>query len=85
MNDHDGADCSDLLTRYWPQLPLEVLIDSVNDLKKSGIWTDVRVDPDGFDNWMQILAGEWLIDAPLDYHDIVDPRPAEAALQGSRN
>ena len=45
MNDHDGADCSDLLTRYWPQLPLEVLIDSVNDLKKSGVSTDVRIDP----------------------------------------
>ena len=81
MNDHDGNDCTDLLTRYWPQLPLDVLIDSVDDLKRSGIWTDVRIDPDGFDSWMRILAGEWLIDQPLSYRDIVDPGPAEAAIR----
>ena len=33
---------------------------------------------------MSILAGEWLIDAPLNYRDIVDPRPAEAAVEGNR-
>ena len=54
---------------------------SVDDLKRSGIWTDVRIDPDGFDSWMSILAGEWLIDQPLSYRDIVDPGPAEAAVQ----
>jgi len=81
MNDHDGEDCTDLLTRYWPKLPLDVLIASVDDLKRSGIWTDVRIDPDGFDSWMSILAGEWLIDQPLSYRDIVDPGPAEAAIQ----
>ena len=30
---------------------------------------------------MKILAGEWLIDQPLDYRDIVDPGPAEAAIE----
>jgi hypothetical protein len=30
---------------------------------------------------MKILAGEWLIDQPLDYRDIVDPGPADAAFE----
>ena len=81
---HDGRDCTDLLSRYWPQLPIEVLIESVDDLKRSGIWSDVRIDPEGFESWMKILAGEWLIDAPLNYSDIVDPGPAEAAVGAAR-
>lgn len=80
LGDHDGADCADLLARYWPQLPLDVLIASVNDLKRSGVWSSVLVDPDGFRNWMTILTGEWLLSEPLDYHSIVDDRPARGAL-----
>ena len=80
LRDHDAADCTDLLTRYWPKLPLDVLIASVDDLKRSDVWSDVLIDPDGFHAWMTILAGEWLLDAPLDYHSIVDDRPARAAL-----
>lgn len=48
----------------------------------SGPWRFTRAIQRGFDNWMNILAGEWLIDAPLGYHDIVDPGPADAALAG---
>ena len=84
MNDHDGTDCTDLLTHYWPQLPLEVLIDSVDDLKKSGIWTDVRIDPDGFDSWMKILAGEWLIDAATELPRHRRPRPRRGRHPSSR-
>jgi NitT/TauT family transport system substrate-binding protein len=84
MNGHDGGDCSELLSRYWPKLPLEVLIESVDDLKRSGVWTDVLVDREGFDSWMSILAGEWLVDSSLTYEDVVDPRPAEAAIASVR-
>jgi hypothetical protein len=80
LRDHDGADCTDLLTRYWPKLPLDVLVASVDDLKRSGVWSDVLISPEGFSSWMTILAGEWLLDAPPDYGSIVDDRPARAAL-----
>jgi hypothetical protein len=33
---------------------------------------------------MSILAGEWLVDSSLTYEDVVDPRPAEAAIASVR-
>ena len=82
MNDHDGNDCTDLLERYWPQLPLDVLINSVDDLKDQHV--SIRIDPAGFDSWMTILAGRWLIDQPLSYRDTSAPAPPEAAIQTVR-
>ncbi len=83
LQDHGGDDCRDILTAQWPQLPTEVLIDSVDDLRKSGVWSSVRIDPAGFDTWMSILRSEHLTDRPIGYLDLVDPRPADSAVQAS--
>ena len=84
LNAHTGEDSRDLLARTWPGVAPDVLVRSVDDLRESGVWTDVRIDRDAFDSWMAILAGESLVNGPVAYEDIVDPRPADAALASLR-
>lgn len=80
LQDHSGDDCREILAAQWPQLPLDVLVESVDDLRRSNVWSSVLIDRNGFNAWMSILEGERLTDYKVAYEDIVDPRPAEAAL-----
>ncbi|NGN64775.1 ABC transporter substrate-binding protein [Streptomyces sp. A7024] len=84
LKEHEAAQLTDLLKREWPQLDTEFLITVVDGLRASGLWDDIRVDEQGFAEWMLILAEDGLIDEPMPYAALVDPRPAaEAAAVGS--
>ncbi|MEV5967622.1 ABC transporter substrate-binding protein [Kribbella sp. NPDC051952] len=75
---HEAAELSGLLAREWPGLDTEVLIGVVDDLRASGLWDDLRINEEGYDEWMRILAEDGLLDAPVPYAELVDPRPAAA-------
>ncbi|MYT73565.1 MULTISPECIES: ABC transporter substrate-binding protein [unclassified Streptomyces] len=79
LGQHEAAELSDLLKREWPGLDTEFLVTVVDDLRASGLWDDIRIDEQGHDSWMRILADDGLIDAPIPYADLVDPRPAAEA------
>jgi len=74
-----AREVKDLLRRNWPALDTGLLIDVVDDLRASGLWHDIRVDRGSYDEWQEMLAEEHLIDRPIDFADLVDTRPAEAA------
>jgi NitT/TauT family transport system substrate-binding protein len=80
IGEHPARDVASLLRREWPALDTEMLIDVVDDLRGTGLWDGVRIDQDSYDEWIGMLAAPGgLIDAPIDYADLVDPRPADAA------
>ncbi|KAA9165847.1 ABC transporter substrate-binding protein [Amycolatopsis acidicola] len=69
-----------LLRREWPGLDTGLLVDVVDDLRGTGLWADIRIDRGSYDEWQDMLAEEHLIDAPVPFDVLVDPRPAEAAV-----
>ena len=77
--EHPVAELSDLLARTWPALHQPALIGVVDELRALGLWSDIRIDPAAYDTWQQIMAEEGLVDAPIPYPELVDPRPAAAA------
>ncbi|MGP5268558.1 hypothetical protein ACTXLV_16530 [Brachybacterium alimentarium] len=56
------------------------LINVVDDLRARGIWDDIRINEQGYTEWMSILSDDGLIDAPIPYTDLVDPHPAQEAV-----
>ena len=84
LKEHEAAELTDLLKREWPQLDTEFLATVVDGLRAGGLWDDIRVNEQGFAEWMAILAEDGLIDAPVPYAALVDPRPAaDAAVVGA--
>ncbi|GAA3482029.1 ABC transporter substrate-binding protein [Streptomyces yanii] len=81
LKTHKAADLTGLLAREWPSLDTEVLVTVVDDLRTSGIWDDIRISEDGYTEWLRILAEDGLLDTPVPYEDLVDPRPAARAAQ----
>lgn len=80
LQQHEAAELSDLLKREWPQLETTFLINVVDGLRASGIWDDIRINGQGYTEWMSILSDDGLIDAPIPYTDLVDPHPAQEAV-----
>ncbi|MEW2570427.1 ABC transporter substrate-binding protein [Streptomyces sp. NPDC047070] len=84
LKEHEAAELSELLGREWPQLDTAFLATVIDELRAGGIWDDIRIDEQGYAEWLAILAEDGLIDAPVPYADLVDPRPAaEAAVVAS--
>lgn len=80
LREHPAREVEPLLRREWPGLDTGMLVDVVDDLRGTGLWDDVRIDRSSYDEWIGMLAqAGGLIDAPIAYDDLVDPRPAEAA------
>lgn len=80
LSEHPARDVESLLRREWPALDTGMLIDVVDDLRGTGLWDDVRIDPRSYDEWIGMLAAPGgLIDAPIAYADLIDPRPARDA------
>ena len=80
IQQNPAREVAPLLRRQWPGLDTGLLVDVVDDLRASGLWADIRIDPAGYDEWQAMLAEGGLIDAPIPYHTLVDPRPADAAV-----
>lgn len=80
IQQHPAREVEDLLRRQWPGLDTGLLVDVVDDLRTSGLWADIRIDRDSYDEWQAMQAEAGLIDAPVPYDVLVDPRPAEAAV-----
>ncbi|NUS00672.1 MAG: ABC transporter substrate-binding protein [Kribbellaceae bacterium] len=68
---HEASELRGLLAREWPALDTDVLVPIVDDLRVSGIWDDLRISEEGYDEWMRILAEDGLLDHAPAYDDLV--------------
>jgi NitT/TauT family transport system substrate-binding protein len=78
---HPASEVAPLLKKQWPGLDQGILIEVVDDLRSTGLWADVRIDRGSYDEWMEMLAEEGLTTSPVPYDDLVDPRPADEAVE----
>lgn len=73
---HDAGDCRDLLARKWPKVNPGDAVNTINMLKKQGMWDrTVRIKEDELARWEGFMVDTYVIDRPLAYDEIVDPRP----------
>lgn len=74
--EHDAAECVDLLTAKWPKVPAKAAVETINMLRRQGMWdTTVRIKEDELKRWEGFMVDTYVIDRPLDYDEIVDRRP----------
>lgn len=79
---HDAADCADLLVRKWPGVPAEAAVETINMLRRQGMWdASVRIKEDELERWENFMVDTHVIDRPLAYEEIVDPRPFARAAE----
>lgn len=79
---HPATDIEGLLRERWPHADSGVLTTVVEGFRSSGVWSGtVLVDPGAYTRWHDILVKGGLIPTPVAYIDVIDPRPAQEALQ----
>ncbi|KQY63603.1 MULTISPECIES: ABC transporter substrate-binding protein [unclassified Nocardioides] len=81
LREHSAVEAKSLLAREWPGIETDHLIEIVDDLRQRGIWEDIRIAPEGYDEWLRIQVEDGLVGKPVRYDDLVDPRPAEDAVR----
>lgn len=81
LREHPAVEAKSLLACEWPGIETDHLIEIVDDLRERGIWEDIRIAPEGYDEWMRIQVEDGLVGHPVSYDDLVDPRPAEDAVR----
>lgn len=78
--EHDAKDCADLLKRNWPNVGVEVLVEKVNRLRALGMWSEaVSIGEEEFTHYEEYMVHTGIIDKPLSWLQMVDPRPFEYA------
>lgn len=65
----------DFLTRTFPALPPEVLLQAAQTYRAHGMWTTPRIDPEGYERWQRGIADGHLIEQPIPYEVLNDSRP----------
>jgi NitT/TauT family transport system substrate-binding protein len=81
LRENSAAGVTDLLAREWPGLDTGHLVEIVDDLRARGLWADIRIERDAYEEWLRIMADDGLVSADVPYDRLVDPRPAAAAVQ----
>lgn len=67
------------LQRYFPATDPRLLARSISLARQRGVWTDnVRIPQSDLLRWQETLVHCGLIERPIPYLEIVDPRPADA-------
>lgn len=78
---HGAAEVKELLAREWPGIDTGHLVEIVDDLRARGIWSDIRIDPQGYAEWLRIQTEDGLVSTEVPYDRLVDPRPAQEAVE----
>lgn len=78
---HQAVETKELLAREWPNLNTDHLIEVVDDLRARGIWEDIRIVREGYDEWLRIQTEDGLVSTEVPYEQVVDTRPAQAAVE----
>jgi len=78
IRDTDPDDYADFLAATFPNLPLDILLRVTRDYVSCGMWTSPRINPDGYARWQSGIAQGHLVQAPIAYDELNDPRPTEA-------
>lgn len=68
-----------LLARLFPTLDIAVALDVINHFKKWGMWHSTHIEKAAYDRWQKGLVQGHLIDAPVNYHELVNERIADNA------
>lgn len=77
---HPAVEAKELLAREWPGIDTGHLVEIVDDLRARGIWEDIRIVREGYDEWLRIQAEDGLVSTDVPYETLVDTRPAQAAV-----
>ena len=80
MAENSASQARAVLAQQWPGVDTDLLVGIVDDLRKRGIWEDIRIDRQAFDDWIEMQREDGLVSSRPSYEDLVDPRPAEAAV-----
>jgi NitT/TauT family transport system substrate-binding protein len=76
----DPDDMPGPLQRYFPSTDPRCLARSIALTRLRDVWVDdVRIPEDDLMRWQDAMVQDGLIDRPIPYLEIVDPRPADAA------
>lgn len=79
---HPAADLRELLRHHWPDADQTILAGVIDDFRASGLWADtVRVGESAYQTWHDMLRQGGLVSHNVPFADIIDVRPAEAALR----
>jgi NitT/TauT family transport system substrate-binding protein len=81
LRENSAAGVTDLLAREWPSLDTGHLVEIVDDLRARGLWADIRIERDAYEEWLRIMVDDGLVSADVPYDRLVDPRPAAVAVQ----
>ena len=76
----DPGDMPGPLQGYFPDTDARLLARSIALARQRGVWVDdVRIPEGDLLRWQETMAQYGMIERPLPYLEIVDPRPADAA------
>lgn len=82
IQDHPAVELRELLRHHWPDADQTVVAEVIDGFRTSGLWAGtVRVGESAYQTWHDMLHQGGLISHSVQYADIVDVRPAEAALR----
>lgn len=81
LHEHTAEEARDLLSSEFPYADTDELVETVEDLRTRGIWEDIRIAPEGYDEWLRIQYEDGLISKSVPYESLVDPRPAQEAVK----
>jgi NitT/TauT family transport system substrate-binding protein len=80
LRTHEAVEAKELLAREWPGIDTGHLVEIVDDLRRRGIWEDIRIVREGYDEWLRIQVEDGLVSTDAPYERVVDTRPAQAAV-----
>lgn len=66
----------DFLAETFPRFAPDLLVKLTDIYRAHGMWTGPRIDPAGYARWQKGIAAGHLIDAPIPYDELIDPRPS---------
>lgn len=80
LHEHPAQDARSVLVAEWPESDIDLLIQTVDDVRARGIWEDIRIVPEGYEEWLRIQTEDGLVSTDAPFDQLVDPRPAQDAV-----
>lgn len=75
---HEAAEFRDFLAKTFPRFNPDLLVQLTDTYRANGMWTSPRIDRQAYDRWQQGISNGHLIEAPIAYETLIDPRPTAA-------
>jgi len=67
-------DYADFLAETFPNLPLDILLETARDYKSWGMWRSTMIGREAYQRWQGAMAAGHIITAPIPYDDLVETK-----------